>query len=43
MLKDRVEKEPEMKKYFSPSAKSFLEAILEVDPEKRLGGFEEGS
>ena len=40
MLKDILNKDiPFKKSGFSPEAKSFLQAILEKDPKKRLGGF----
>ena len=40
MLKDIMNKEiPFNRPSFSPEAKSFLEAILNKDPKKRLGGF----
>ena len=37
MLRDIVEKPIPMKPYFSPEATSLLKALLERDPEKRLG------
>jgi len=39
MLKDILNKEIPFKSTFSADAKSFLKAILEKDPNKRLGGF----
>jgi hypothetical protein len=39
MLKDILNKEIPFKNNFSADAKSFLKAILEKDPSKRLGGF----
>jgi len=39
MLKDILNKEIPFNKGFSPEAKSFLKAILDKDPTRRLGGF----
>lgn len=39
MLKDILNKDIPFNKGFSDNAKSFLKAILEKDPSKRLGGF----
>ena len=43
MIRDRTMHVIEMHSYFSEEVKSFLTMMLEIDPEKRLGGFEDGS